>query len=258
MNMGFLIMGNLIIWSMIFYAFYNKIYRISLFNNGRKCYFKVHIDDLMKMNEELASNGEGQKGYILFKKKYVTLFYQNYKIDKDGYITLLNEKGQLILNSLILPLRMTLMILPLLGILIDNVLILVYLSAILLIEYNAIIIYLRYRKYDGTLFLDETNPYKHNYITYMIYCNNIVLVEIGLMLIAVFTTHTLSSIIILFLLLIKLHYYYFIDFFDQKYNFNVLDKENMDRRKKREYVLGIAVIIILNLYLGLCPLYLKI
>ncbi|RAP54795.1 MAG: hypothetical protein BZ137_00265 [Methanosphaera sp. rholeuAM130] len=37
----------------------------------------------------------------------------------------------------------------------------------------------------------------------------------------------------LLLLFTKLHYYYSIDFFDQKYDLNVLDKANIDKRKKK-------------------------
>ncbi|MBR3213800.1 MAG: hypothetical protein IKF79_04700 [Methanosphaera sp.] len=236
LNYGFIIFGNLIIIFILSVLIYDKIYKLSIFNRNNKCYFIVSLDYLKECANNLSENDKKNK-LIIIKNNGVKMLNRFYHVDKMGNITILNEKGRLIEQGIVIPLYLLLLTWPVLVIFHNNVMFLVVVTTLLLWIYNSIMIYLRY-KFDQTIdLMNSKYPYKHSYITYMIFFNRLFLIESSFILLPVFATDNIYAVILLIYILFRLNYHIFIDKIDKYFNLNLLDKRKMDLKIYIQYIL---------------------
>jgi hypothetical protein len=246
---------NTLFWGILGYIFYDRIYMIKLFNLNEKCYMKVSEDHLKSVQKELIEENITDD-YIKFEDKYVTLLYQKYKIHDDGNIIILNHKGRLIEQGIIIPIFCIICCSPVIIYLIPmrNIMLLVILFTYVVWFYKNIMTYLK-MKFSKIDDLDENTCYKHNYITYIMYYNRLFLIEALFVLFGYLPSRANILLIVLLIILIRMHLTLFIDKIDKWLPWNVLEKHNMDTKNSIEYAIAMSLLGFSNIFLALNPLH---
>ena len=254
MNIPFIIIHTFF-WLIIFALIYEKILKLNIFNKKEKCYLTVNVDKLNDIKNKLIDKGEDDS-YITFKKRYVVLLYQSFKIHDDDTILIPNSKGRIIEYGIITPLYLIIILIPVIYFLIElrNRMLIVVILSLLIYIYSMFLIYLKYKicNYDE---ITEDTVYKHNYITYINHYNKGIVIALHFILWAVIFTQSQSSIIMFCLVFAYLHINLFIDKIDQKFNLNLLKKKNMDITNILGYSIVMIIFAISFAHLGLYPLY---
>ena len=230
MNFSIIFLGNLLLCSIILAIFdvYPKILTSNFFNHDTKCFYvkDVEKNDLPKIIKNEA------------------------RVNDEGGILLLNEKGKFVKSLLIVPVHLLLLLWPFLLFFPENIITWCFVNIIFILFYNNMLIFIRFRMNKNRILIDKDYPYYISYTLYSLNFNRVTAVFIAFYVFASIISNSMIAYVILFLLIVKLHLSIFIDKIDAYFGWNILEKNKLDNLSVLAYSISMILLAIFVFILG--------